>query len=292
MTDSTRWRWIAIATAFALTATLAACGGGGGGSAATSTTGTPATPVDSTPQNLTCVDAATVDTALGRLVNNTWNRQAAAGASYTQCLRMRNTADGVQYGWSWQWPQTATSVYAYPELLVGWNPWLGGTTNRTGLPIRIGAVQAFTLSYALDTQSTGRVNLASDIWITRSGATPVAGNETDISTELMVWTVSAGLQPGGTKLAVVTIDGQDFEVWYAADWGDASGSSGQRWRYIAYRATAELSTASVNLQKILADASARGLVDPTHYVASLELGNEVIGGSGSTWVRQFALDVR
>ena len=34
-----------------------------------------------------------------------------------------------------------------------------------------------------------------------------------------------------------------------------------------------------------------GLVSPDEYVASVEFGNEVVGGSGTTWVRKFAVNV-
>ena len=58
------------------------------------------------------------------------------------------------------------------------------------------------------------------------------------------------------------IDGVEFEVWHAPDWGDASGANPHRWRYIAYRSVAPRLTATLNIRRFLDDAIARGLVDP------------------------------
>jgi hypothetical protein len=32
------------------------------------------------------------------------------------------------------------------------------------------------------------------------------------------------------------------------------------------------------------------LIDPEHYVSSIEFGNEVSGGKGTTWVKRFEIE--
>jgi hypothetical protein len=83
-----------------------------------------------------------------------------------------------------------------------------------------------------------------------------------------------------------------FEIWYAANWRDASNANSNRWTYVAYRATKPRLSATLDIKKILDDAVARGLVSPDHFVSNIELGNEVMSGTGQTWIKSLAVDVR
>src|SRR6202008_499567 len=93
------------------------------------------------------------------------------------------------------------------------------------------------------------------------------------------------------KIAHTRIDGIGFEIWHAKDWGDLTGTNKNRWSYIAYRATAKHLSTTLDIRKFLADAIERGLVAREHFVSGVELGNELLGGTGETWVRNLSLDV-
>jgi hypothetical protein len=139
--------------------------------------------------------------------------------------------------------------------------------------------------------TTGDHNLAASIWLIR---TPTVSNPQDrsvIATELMIWTESTPtwFAPGGTKRGEVQIDGMDWEVWAAEDWGDNSGENPNRWCYIAYRAKTPIRLIGYDARKMIADAISRGLTTADLYIADVELGNEIISGTGKTFLKSFTV---
>jgi len=265
-----------------LLALLVACGGGGGGDGAP----TPAVVLD-------CAADASVAIPFGRLHNNTWNSQAVGSQPWQQCLVRRSVAGVTQYGWQWQWPTGSADVLAYPSLVIGAKPWEPGPGNDARFPRPMAATQRLLLEYDLDISASGTFNLATSVWLIRTPTVASPPDETAISGELMVWTQSAGADwtAGRLPLAQVSIGGAAWLVWSQPNWGDASGGSAHRWPLVVYTAVNPSSQARLDLKAFLADAVARGLLDGSHHIADVELGNEVAGGSGTTWIRGFSLTV-
>jgi hypothetical protein len=254
---------------------------------------TPATAAGSkVARDLSCEDAYAVDTPIGRLTNNVWNKQAAGGAPYKQCLRTRGEEVRREYGWSWDWPVHSTTLLAYPQTIFGWKPWNGGSSSHERLPIRLLDVQSFRLDYSVEIDAHGKHNLATALWLTRSGRTSADPNPADISADVNIWSEGFEFDPLGTKIGEVSIDGTTFEIWHAADMGDASAANSNRWTHVVYRAKVAQHSASLDIKKFLDDALARKLISAEHFVSSIELGNEVMSGSGETWIRSLRLDVR
>lgn len=271
-----------------LLAALAACGGGGGAAASG---GGDNGPVVST---LSCAADASVTTALGRLHNNTWNRAAVGSQAWRQCLQRRVQAGSTELGWTWQWPEGDTGVLAYPSLVIGAKPWEAGPGNDARFPVPIARIGSLRLRYTLDTTASGRSNLATSLWLINTptvGSPPVT---TAITTELMVWTrASGGDWTGGTQpFAEVTLGGRRWLVYGRRDQSDASGGSVHTWTLLVYAAADPSDTLDLDLKLVLDDAIARGWVNAADHVADVELGNEIAGGSGSTWIRQFSLELR
>lgn len=248
---------------------------------------------------LDCGDYAFVATPLGRLSNNVWNQQAAGGAPKRQCLMQRSVADdgsgrgGTQYGWSWHWPEGGGAVCAYPEIVVGAKPWDAGPGNDPRFPRRVADTRRLIVSYAVDTVAGGSHNLAASIWLIRTPRVAAPPDPTAIAAEIMVWTDStpASFTPGGSLRGRVTVDGIEWEVWAAEDWRDSAGVHVNRWTYVVYRALQSMRTARYDARKLIADAVARGLASADLYIADVELGNEIVGGSGRTWLKAFSVDV-
>ena len=115
-----------------------------------------------------------------------------------------------------------------------------------------------------------------------------------IRNELMIWTeASEGLVSASDKPAgVVEIDGARWTVYVKPNWGDASGGSAVKWQLISYHAQTPTSTIRYDARKFFADAMARGLMEPGDTIEGVELGNELVSGSGSTWVKRFQLTVQ
>lgn len=241
--------------------------------------------------DLSCADAYEVDTSVGRLTNNVWNKQAAGGAPYRQCLRYRGEPPAREYGWSWSWPAEGDVLLAFPQTVFGWKPWNGGTSTTPKLPIRIDRIHALRLTYTVETVATGKHNLSMALWLTRSGQTGAEPNPADISADINIWTGGFDFDPSGERIGQATIGGVTFEVWHARDMGDASAASSYRWTHIVYRSTTPHTSISLDVKAFLEDALARELISPSHYVSSIELGNEVMTGTGETWIKHLSLEI-
>lgn len=264
---------------------LAACGGGAGETAVDPAT-LPAT-------TLTCAANASAISAVGRLHNNTWNLQAVGTRPWQQCLQQRGQGSNAQFGWQWQWPEDSSQVVAYPSVVIGAKPWESGPGNDARFPRQISTTRSLVLDMDIDTSGSGSFNLMASMWLIRTPQVARPADEQAISGELLVMTSAQGgdWTSGGTPLGTVSIGGQDWYVSYDANWADASGSSSHRWPLVAYVAASNSTKARLDLRQFLADAVNRGLVNPAHYVADVELGNEIARGSGSTWIRALSLSV-
>ena len=238
--------------------------------------------------DLRCNEAYSEDLPFGRVANNAWNRQLAGNYPWKQCIRARYDSHGREYGWSWEWPIGGDTLISFPQVIFGWKPWDGGASSHPRLPIRIAAIDRLTLSYAMETTANGKHNLATTLWLTRSGRISTEPNPKDISTDLMVWTDGFAFDPFGSRVGRASIDGIDFEVWLARGLGDSS-ADGPRWNYVAYRSTTKHLTASLDLKAFLQHATEQGYVSPDHYVSDVEVGNELMSGSGETWIKALSL---
>lgn len=279
--------WMRFAAGAALTLGVAACGGGGGGS-------TPPAPADPVVTTLTCKANESVTTAAGRLFNNTWNSAAVGTKPWTQCLRQSVQAGVTDIGWNWDWPTDATGVLAYPGLVIGSKPWEDGSAgNDARFPVAVASVASLRLRYTLQTQSTGMNNLSTSMWLINTPKVATPFDQNAITTEVMVWTRASGGDwvAGRQPIATVTIGGRAWTVYGVPQQSDASGASSHRWKLLVYAVSEATDTLDVDLRLLLQDGIDRGWVSATDYLADVELGNEIAGGSGETWVRQFSLDL-
>lgn len=244
-------------------------------------------------QTLGCEDYLSLNTPLGMLTNNVWNKNAAGEFGWTQCLETRVEGDTTRYGWSWHWPAHRKVIYAYPQIKLGTSPWAPEPSADPRFPIKIADIKNLIIAYDVEMSTNGQHNLATSMWITNSAEVPANPAPESIVAELMIWTYSTPrhFDPAGRKVGKLIADGVEWEVWVDTNWGDVSGANPNKWTYITYRARKSALAMEYDAGKIIAHALAENFLTPELYIADVELGNEIMSGSGITWIRSFSVNL-
>ena len=222
-----------------------------------------------------------------RFENNHWGA-AKANGRYEQRLLQRRRAGRNQIGWMWRWPGLDYSGFAYPEVVAGWKPWAGGEPTDRRFPMLMDQAQRLSLAYEVETRATGRYTLAAMMWlVNRSPWLPGAGSDT-ISTEVVFdLDHSPGFHPPGRRIDGTTVRGDAYELWLADDTGAPLRPGRGGWRMLTFRGPRGRTRGVLDVGALLGHLTRVGLVRPKEAVASVELGNEIMGGAGATWVHRF-----
>lgn len=223
--------------------------------------------------------------------NNVWNKGAAGGAHWTQCLE-RHPVDG-SIGWSWNWPQRENVIFGYPQVKRGTSPWAPLPNSPSGLPVAHSELRSLRISHALDIVTNGDHNVATSMWLTSTSEIGNKPNPSVILAELMVWTYAtpAHMRPAGSKVAEVELDGQQWEVWVDRNWHDASGANENHWIYLTFLAKHLSLNAAFDVVKLTRYAVAQHILPPEFFYADVELGTELMSGAGLAWVKRFDVQV-
>ena len=219
--------------------------------------------------------------------NNQWGREKAPGP-FEQCLLERTVGQTRELGWTWNWPGTDPSVFAYPEIIFGLKPW-GGGSGDPRFPMKVAEVERLVVHFDVETNATGSYNLAPELWLINSGEP--SGNPRTITAEIMFWMEHTGsASPAGSIVERPTYDGIEYELWKMENMGDRGDGKG--WLYYALKSPVTQRKGSIAMHAILAKMAKAGQINPEHYVAGVEFGNEIIGGTGTTWVKRFDVEAR
>jgi hypothetical protein len=235
------------------------------------------------------------------LTNNVWGKRDIK--DYRQCIHRslyRNTqqkklqssdAQHESYGWEWQWPAMHDDVKSYPSILFGHKPWRKASTTKD-LPIKLADVQSILIDFNVEMSLEGSANLLLESWVT-SGVFPSDKTRTrEIAIHLaqINW-------PGmpGKKVDSVIINGKTFDVYIERNmsvYGDKHS-----WSYLGFVHRDEQFSGAgglsgkIELTGFLTYLAKNGYVKPDEYLASVELGNEVIYGKGKLEIEQFHVTV-
>jgi hypothetical protein len=224
--------------------------------------------------------------------NNVWGKGDIT--DYEQCLLRRDSEGHAQYGWRWQWPVGAGNVKAYPEVIYGHKPWHASSTT-TALPVRIASVNELSVHYNVELNAQGTYNLAFDIWVTGNNPpTP----ET-ITHEIMIW-MNRTFEPQSREFLVgqVAIDDMTYDLYiryirsgFDPEPGADHGFSEEKFQYIAFVSHEDQFSGAVQVEKFLAYLVDHDYMSADEYVVSVELGNEVIEGTGELWLESYQVKV-
>ncbi len=148
-----------------------------------------------------------------RYENNSYGAERARG-HFEQRLVTRRKEGVVETGWTWRWPSLNAEPFAFPEVVVGWKPWIGGTSTDPEFPLCIDRARRLLLHYDADTVAFGSYNLSSDLWLLDTAPSAMKANPHLIVSEVMViLDHRPGAPPPGVLLGRVTIDGEPYELW-------------------------------------------------------------------------------
>ena len=237
-----------------------------------------------------CRDWAKLQNADFLYENNVWGQGAISREDRLQCLLKRVVDGEVQYGWRWQWPRGSGDVKAYPEVIYGYKPWFTFPTTAN-LPRPISAIDELSVAYDIEMQARGRYNLAFDIWVTSSDRpTP-----SDITHEIMIWVgerTRAWEPYPGKRVKRVTIGGAAYDLYIKphAEWLMEHGAP--KVAYIAFNARTARLSGSIDVKEFLDYLTDNGHLPAEGYVASVELGNEVMHGTGELWLKSYEISVK
>ena len=208
--------------------------------------------------------------------NNVWGKGEIT--DYEQCLLKRADGGNTQYGWRWRWPAGSGGVKAYPEVIYGHKPWYTYSTT-TDLASRISSISQLQVNYDVEMTAQGKYNLAFEMWVTSDNPpTPAT-----ITHEIMIW-VDRTFEPQSSEyqVAQVEIDGFTYDLYVNPGFGNHT--------YIAFASHADQFSGTLNVEKFLGYLIEHDHLTADHYVTSVELGNEVIEGTGKVWLRRFHIN--
>ncbi len=240
---------------------------------------------------IACDDYYSLKTELGIFNNNVWNKHAAEKDAVSQCLEQREIDQATQYGWSWSWPEGRRVIYAYPQVKVGSSPWAPEPRFDDRFPLQLSTLKELRVHHDLEIDAVGEYNVATTLWLTREAH---QGNKPELSNivaEVMIWTFATEghFNPAGSKVGELIVEGKVWEVWTERDWSDPSGMNNNKWISLSFRVQDTSLKFDVGVMELLEHALQEGLIPPNLLIADVELGNEVMEGSGLTWVKAFGV---
>jgi hypothetical protein len=243
---------------------------------------------------LKCSDYANHQTNMGTLNNNVWNKRAAEKKAWKQCLIKKQENGKTIYGWFWDWPGNKRVIYAYPQIKLGSSPWAPTPALRQPFPLKMSSLTKLTVTHHLETETNGTHNTATSLWLTDSFYAEIEPNPSIISAEIMIWTFSTPghFSPAGKKVSEINIENNTWEVWHQNNWEDLSGANDNQWTIVTFKAKKDIQVAKLNVLAMLQYAQNQHLIADNLFVADIELGNEVMSGSGVTWVQTFEADIQ
>ncbi len=240
---------------------------------------------------LSCADYQALPTKKGVLYNNVWNKRAAGPGNWYQCLE--KSLYSRRFGWSWHWPDLSNDIFAYPQIKVGVSPWDPGSARDARFPLKISTLTRLNIAHQLEITTTGQHNVATSMWLVDEASIGDIPVPELIAAEVMIWTYTTEnhMNPAGVMVDTLKSNGTDWEVWLEKEWKDTSGANENRWVYLSFRALGPSLSAEYDALELLQFATNKGFLPPELYVADIELGTEIMSGSGLAWVIDFRVDI-
>jgi serralysin len=187
---------------------------------------------------------------------------------------------GTTFTWSYALSTDVTpTIRAFPEVIFGVSPMNSTGRNPTDtkmvLPAKVGDLTSLTATYDVSyAGNAGGFNVAYDIWLTSKAY----GDRSTVTNEVMVWIHNGDFPAHGTMVGTYVSGDVTFKIYH-------SGT------YTALVADKDVPKGVLDIAGILKTLQAFGYVSSSDYVASIELGAEVVSGAGSLTINDLNLRV-
>jgi hypothetical protein len=76
-------------------------------------------------------------------------------------------------------------------------------------------------------------------------------------------------------------------VWLNKNWCDTSGVNENKWTYLAFRTKENYAKVTLDISEMLKYSRSNNFIDSSLYIADIQLGNEVMSGTGYTWINKY-----
>jgi hypothetical protein len=128
-------------------------------------------------------------------------------------------------------------------------------------------------------------NLAFQLWLVRGETVEPAG----VLTEVMVWIANQGMTPAGAPIDSRELGGE-FELLGGVRTHLDRGVE-RTWTILTATARRPQMQGPIDLGSILRALTATGHLDPDSWLANVDLGTEIVAGSGRAVVRDYRIEV-
>jgi len=219
-----------------------------------------------------------------RLFNNEWNSKAIVGP-YRQLVFIKEENGKSLFGWVWK-VQNGEASATYPEIQAGFSPWNGEVVPDSGFPFRVGT-KKLVVSYDFNLAASGKYDVALESWIV--SALPPSKNT--ITHEVVMLLANEGMPVAGERVAQTSMQGNAWSVYVDKSHRDAAGNYTNTWALISLVAEKPILRGPLDVSEVLDYLVKNGHLDGQAYVANLELGTNIMRGTGNAVVRDFAISV-
>jgi hypothetical protein len=215
------------------------------------------------------------------LANNVWDRSVTP-SDFSQAVFLEKRGDKVLPGWRWSAPGERSAVLSMPEIICGDKPWDAPLKLRPEFPFRAGE-RHLAADFDIDLKAEGRYDMAFSLW----AVSKLPAVKENISLEIMIWTVDAGVPHYGIKTGTFQTGGMTFDVYVKPDQGVITGPDPFTWKLVEFVAQKPLLKGSIDFGVFVDELLKRKILARNEYLTSLELGDEVAEGSGEVVVKKF-----
>ena len=284
----------AIATSFL----LVSCGGGGSDS---SNSSSPTTPAATSASFKTCNSSQSVTNpskplnqvdAFGSYAISQEIWDPAVASSWSQCTNTTiDNKTGVSSSFTWNMVNSGYNVVSFPNILFGLHAGLTPSSSTPLLPTKISSLPNLVATGSIASQCAVAgctYNTGFDIFTGKTAA----GGPSWPSAELMIFTSyqqSSDVTTWPNIVGRVSIGGVQWLIRHLTPQHPATSGVADTYSGTFYYALTPVTNLNLNIKDFITDAVNRGYIDSSDYLSVIELGTEIINGSGSTTITNYQI---